>query len=587
MKNRKKPRLLAAVILVMLLWVCFAIPAGAKTVVKVTNGTVNVRSDAGTSYRKIGVVGKGKTFPYFRSKKASNGRVWYQIQLADGKKGWISSGYGKLVKIPDPTTTTVKPTTTTTTTAKPTTTTSATAAPTEPAATSVTAEKPSATSTVATTVTEKPSVTTTATVTTVEKTTTMTTTVTTTTVTTTTVPTTTTTTVTEKPTTTTTKTPTQKMVKILRTPLNVRAKAGQSSTKLGQTSKGKTYVYLGSKKASNGKVWYQIQFTSKLKGWVVSSYAQIVEVPVTTQATVSTTASSTQKTTAATSTSKPKQDDGKRYIQRTITVKQKTSVHSAPGSNHAKMGTVVRGARYIVTDWQNDSHDITWYSFKLNGKTVWISRLKVSVSDIYTEIPAKNFQNGGTPMIYLSPSRQVHNAYAVRSTNEQEQMYRVAKELKSILQKEYVCSVYTAPVSVPLESHGRAYDAYLRKADVYLAIHSNADPKVNSSHYGPMGFYFPGSAQSKRLAQNVVNELSKVTPRGSTVSPNVVNGMLAFDKTGYTDVRDPSNYGMVSILAEVEFHDKSSSARWIMDHPKTIARALANALEKTFGLRKK
>ena len=571
MKNRKKPRLLAAVILVMLLWVCFAIPAGAKTVVKVTNGTVNVRSDAGTSYRKIGVVGKGKTFPYFRSKKASNGRVWYQIQLADGKKGWISSGYGKLVKIPDPTTTTVKPTTTT----------SATAAPTEPAATSVTAEKPSATSTVATTVTEKPSVTTTATVTTVEKTTTMTTTVTTTTVTTT------TTTVTEKPTTTTTKTPTQKMVKILRTPLNVRANAGQSYTKLGQTSKGKTYVYLGSKKASNGKVWYQIQFTSKLKGWVVSSYAQIVEVPVTTQTTVSTTAPSTQKTTAATSPTKPKQDDGKRYIQRTITVKQKTSVHSAPGSNHAKMGTVVRGAKYIATDWQNDSHDITWYSFKLNGKTVWISRLKVSVSDIYTEIPSKNFQNGGTPTIYLSPSRQVHNAYAVRSTNEQEQMYRVAKELESILKKEYVCSVYTAPVSMPLESHGRAYDAYLRKADVYLAIHSNADPKVNSHHYGPMGFYFPGCAQSKRLAQNVVTELSKVTPRGSTVSPNVVNGMLAFDKTGYTDVRDPSNYGMVSILAEVEFHDKSSSARWIMNHPKTIARALANALEKTFGLRKK
>ncbi|MBQ4396048.1 MAG: SH3 domain-containing protein [Clostridia bacterium] len=585
MKNRKKPRLLAAVILVMLLWVYFALPAEAKTVVKVTNGTVNVRSDAGTSYRKIGVVGQGKTFPYFRSKKASNGRVWYQIQLADGKKGWISSGYGKLVKIPDSTTTTAKPATTTTTTQSTAATTAENPSTTSAALTSTTVTTVTEeTSTVysSTTIAEKSS--TTSTTATTEKTTDSAT-VTTTTVTT---ATTATTTVTEKPTTTTTtKIPTQKMVKILRTPLNVRANAGQSYTKLGQTSKGKTYVYLGSKKASNGKVWYQIQFTSKLKGWVVSSYAQIVEVPVTTQTTVSTTAPSTQKTTAATSPTKPKQDDGKRYIQRTITVKQKTSVHSAPGSNHAKMGTVVRGAKYIATDWQNDSHDITWYSFKLNGKTVWISRLKVSVSDIYTEIPSKNFQNGGTPMIYLSPSRQVHNAYAVRSTNEQEQMYRVAKELESILKKEYVCSVYTAPVSMPLESHGRAYDAYLRKADVYLAIHSNADPKVNSHHYGPMGFYFPGCAQSKRLAQNVVTELSKVTPRGSTVSPNVVNGMLAFDKTGYTDVRDPSNYGMVSILAEVEFHDKSSSAQWIMNHPKTIARALANALEKTFGLQKK
>jgi N-acetylmuramoyl-L-alanine amidase len=366
----------------------------------------------------------------------------------------------------------------------------------------------------------------------------------------------------------------------------VRANAGTSYAKLGAASKGKTYAYLGSKKASNGRVWYQIQFTASKKGWVSSGYAKLIEVAAPTTTAQKTTA--TKPTTAATKPAGPTQTALPSYIRRMICVKKSgTKVYSAPGSYNRQMGTVSAGARYLATGWKNDKYDVTWYSFSWKGKTVWISRFNVTVSDSYTAIPEKNFRSGGTPMIYLSPSRQPHNAYAVRTTNEQAQMYRVGRELYNILKNEYVCNVYLAPTTLELGQDGRALDAYRRHADVYLAIHSNADPKVDRSHYGPMGFYFPGSTQSKRLAQNVVAEMSKIAPRGATVSPNVVNGMAAFDHTGYTDVRDPSNYGMASVLAEVEFHDKSDSARWIMDHPKAIARALANALEKTFGLRKK
>lgn len=44
---------------------------------------------------------------------------------------------------------------------------------------------------------------------------------------------------------------------------------------------------------------------------------------------------------------------------------------------------------------------------------------------------------------------------------------------------------------------------------------------------------------------------------------------------------------MISLLAEVEYHDNADSAQWIINNPKSIARALANSLEKTFDIQKK
>ena len=68
---------------------------------------------------------------------------------------------------------------------------------------------------------------------------------------------------------------TAKQVQITGNPVNVRAGAGTNYKKLGKTSKGKTYTYLASKKDSSGRVWYQIQYTSQTKGWVMGSLAKL------------------------------------------------------------------------------------------------------------------------------------------------------------------------------------------------------------------------------------------------------------------------------------------------------------------------
>ncbi len=278
----------------------------------------------------------------------------------------------------------------------------------------------------------------------------------------------------------------------------------------------------------------------------------------------------------------------KRYIIRSFTVKSdKTKIYNGPGTNNTQLGTVNAGQKFTALEWGSDSNDVTWFRFKWNGKDAWISRKSTTVSDQFVNIHNRSFKDGGIPVIYLSPSRQIHNAYATGSTTEQIQMYRVGNELKKILEEEYVCMVYMPEVSMPISLMKRPYDAYTKEADVYLAIHSNATSYSSNTAYGAVGYYFPGCAQSKLLAQNMTDEMGKIAMKPSTVGSKTVNGMTAFDNIGYGEVRDPSYFGMISVLAEVEFHDNADSARWIIDNPEKIARALANALEKTIDMQKK
>ena len=44
---------------------------------------------------------------------------------------------------------------------------------------------------------------------------------------------------------------------------------------------------------------------------------------------------------------------------------------------------------------------------------------------------------------------------------------------------------------------------------------------------------------------------------------------------------------MISLLAEVEYHDNADSAQWIINNTDKIARALANALETTLDMQKR
>ena len=64
-------------------------PAVSTSKVIISGNPVNVRSGAGTSYKKIGRTSKGRKFILLGTKTDSSGKTWYKIQYTSSKTGWI------------------------------------------------------------------------------------------------------------------------------------------------------------------------------------------------------------------------------------------------------------------------------------------------------------------------------------------------------------------------------------------------------------------------------------------------------------------------------------------------------------------
>lgn len=187
--------------------------------------------------------------------------------------------------------------------------------------------------------------------------------------------------------------------------------------------------------------------------------------------------------------------------------------------------------------------------------------------------------------IYLSPSNQPANTYCVGGTNEKTQMETVAAKVKDILDSEYDCQTVMATLNMGIGLNERALEAKNKGCSVYLAIHSNSGGAGKAS--GAVAFYHPNNATSKSLAAAVVKELGAICPFKSNRSTAVVNGMSAFNGSGYGEIRNPDKYGLTPVLAETDFHDNPNTAQWIINNKDAIARAYVNALVSSLGIAKK
>ena len=51
--------------------------------------------------------------------------------------------------------------------------------------------------------------------------------------------------------------------------------------------------------------------------------------------------------------------------------------------------------------------------------------------------------------------------------------------------------------------------------------------------------------------------------------------MLAFNRAGYHEVREPMKLGVPALLLEVDFHDNPKVAEFLVNNTKTVANAIA------------
>ena len=164
--------------------------------------------------------------------------------------------------------------------------------------------------------------------------------------------------------------------------------------------------------------------------------------------------------------------------------------------------------------------------------------------------------------IYLSPSDQKENKYATGNTNEAEVCDKIADAAKDALIRNGY-DVKKGSINTSYEQ--RVAESNDWGADVHHPIHTNA-----GGGDGTLVMCWTGYENNKYVV-SVYNEVAALSPGkddGIKVNTSLyeINGTVA-----------------TCVYLEVEFHDNTELAEWIIGHTKEIGEAIAKGYCKADG----
>ena len=163
--------------------------------------------------------------------------------------------------------------------------------------------------------------------------------------------------------------------------------------------------------------------------------------------------------------------------------------------------------------------------------------------------------------VYLSPSDQRRNTYAVGNTTEDVQCGRIAAACKAALER--------SGVEVMVGQYATMADRVAASnkfgADLHVPIHTNA---ANGKATGTHIFCYDADRNSAgyKACQAVLDVLGPVTPG----SPDVVRAY-----PGLYEVKWPA---APTVYIEVDFHDVPVVAEWIIANTTVIGERIAEGL---------
>lgn len=167
--------------------------------------------------------------------------------------------------------------------------------------------------------------------------------------------------------------------------------------------------------------------------------------------------------------------------------------------------------------------------------------------------------------IYISPSSQPNNAYAVGNTNEQEQCRKIAKALEKELDR---CG-FNSKAGLSGTMYTRVAESNKMGAYVHMPIHTNAS---NGKVAGLRIFVYKKGGEAEKIAKAIYATLAPITPGTS-------DGISA--QPDLYEVRESNG---LCVYIEVGFHDNKEEAKWIIEHTEAIAIAIAKGLCNHYGV---
>ena len=166
--------------------------------------------------------------------------------------------------------------------------------------------------------------------------------------------------------------------------------------------------------------------------------------------------------------------------------------------------------------------------------------------------------------IYISPSSQPHNMYAVGGVSEQEQCRDVAVLLRAALIR---CG-FDARAGLNGTMYTRVAESNAWGADVHSPYHTNA---FNSSVMGTRLMVYKLGGEAEKLARCIMNRLAPITPG---CSDNI---------TAHPEIFEIKASDAMCVYIESVFHDTIEEARWHIEHNEEIAEAICQGYCDYYG----
>ena len=174
------------------------------------------------------------------------------------------------------------------------------------------------------------------------------------------------------------------------------------------------------------------------------------------------------------------------------------------------------------------------------------------------------------PFLFLSPSTQEFNPY-VTTGNEEYWMNALADEMEPYLLASGIDFTRNDPAQ---NAAAAIRQSNAGEYDFHLALHSNAAPPgVEGTYRGIDIYYYPGSNDSLRMAEILVDNLKPIYPL-----PERVRALPT------RNIGEVSRTAAPAVLAELGYHDTREDALWVENNLSAIASALVLGVTEYFGV---
>lgn len=168
--------------------------------------------------------------------------------------------------------------------------------------------------------------------------------------------------------------------------------------------------------------------------------------------------------------------------------------------------------------------------------------------------------------IYLSPSSQPANTYAVGNTNEQEQCHKIGVALDAALDR---CG-FDSMVGLTGTMYTRVDESNAFGAELHMPLHTNG---FDGTVAGLRIMVYKKGGEAEAIAKSIMAELAPITPGKS-------DGI-----SEYPGLYEIKASNAICVYVEVGFHDNPEEAKWIIEHTQDIAEAICRGLCNHYGVK--